>query len=98
MRNKVKIADANVEFEVELIEVLSNFASMWNGYFDGINIAKQPFKSSLANEKPTHSAPYQAGPKTRESERVESKKMVLKGVTQPAQTEWKALIVLAVKK
>lgn len=42
--DKVKIGDAYVQFKDKIIEILSDFASIWNGHLGRVNIAKHRVK------------------------------------------------------
>lgn len=75
--------------------MLSDFGFTQEGHRGRINSAKHRIELSSADEKPIHSAPYQAGPKVRDFEKNEFDKMLSDAVIEPAQRERAEPIVLA---
>lgn len=60
---KVKIIDSNVEFKDEFIKILIDFTLMREGHLGRANIVNYWIGLSPPDEKQSHSAPYQTGPK-----------------------------------
>lgn len=80
------------------LSMLSKLQHMRGGHFNRVREAKHRIKSTSANERPTHSAPYCAGPSAPEFEKHEIGKMLAMDVIEPDQTECAAPIVFAPKK
>lgn len=78
--------------------MLSEFQKMLDGHPGRINITKHRIKFLPESFQPVYLAPYSAGPKKRELEKVKIDKMIAEKVIESAQIEWAALNVLASKK
>lgn len=84
-RNEVKITDAYVVFQEELIEMVSDLVSTSEASMGIMNIEKNWIEISPADTKPIDSAPYQADPKAREFVKYEVDTMTSEGISQPTQ-------------
>lgn len=78
--------------------MLMHFKHVWDGHLGCITTATHPIEMIDPTTRPVDSAPYRAEPKTREFEKLETKKMLGDNVLEAAQTEWAAPIVFAPKK
>lgn len=83
----MKLVASHVEFEAKFIEILSDFQSMWDDHLSRVNVGKHRVKLSLAEAKPSHSAPHEADLKAQELEKHEKQKMISEEVVWPTQTE-----------
>lgn len=73
--------------------MLSQFQSIWHGHLSCIHVAKHRVELLHLD-----SAPYRAGPNTREFEKPETDKMLVENIIKPAQTEKAAPIVFVSRK
>lgn len=96
-RDKVDLSNNHGQYRQQLIDMLSEFESMWDGHLGRISTAKHRIELSDPNTAPVLSAPPHDGPKTREFERIEVDKMLAENVIEPAQTEWASPIVFTPK-
>jgi hypothetical protein len=70
----------------KITTMLSKYSSMWTGRLGEISIAKHRI-DLLPDAKTIYQAPYRAGTKGREVEKVEVERMVKEGVIEPANSE-----------
>lgn len=78
--------------------MLPDFQSMWDSHLGYITAAKNRIKLLDSHTKPVYSAPYQAGFRAREIEKVETDKMLEQQVIEPVQMERAVRTVFALKK
>ena len=71
--------DIPVDREEEVRDMLRKHEKMWNGELGAINVTDMRI-DLVASAKPFKSAPYLAGPKTRELEQTEVDKQLKAGV------------------
>lgn len=74
------------------------FETMWHDHPGLINAAKHRIELSPASTKPIYSAPYHAGPKTREFEKNDIQNYYLKELLSPLRRKYAAQGVFLPKK
>jgi hypothetical protein len=79
----------------QVVNMLSKHDYMWAGSLDEIYITQHRIELQK-NAKPIYQAPYRAGSKAREVERIEVDRM-LQGVIEPATYEWASPVVFITK-
>ncbi|CAN8076686.1 unnamed protein product [Agarophyton chilense] len=79
-----------------LQELLRDFTTMWYGSL-GDNATTEHRIDLLPDTRPISQHPYRAGPAARAEERAQVDKMLLAGVSEPAQSPWASPVVLAPK-
>lgn len=84
-------------YHPEIRTMQQKHESMWSGQLGEINVTKYSI-SLRPRTRPFKSAPYRAGPKSRELERAEVNKQLAAGVIEPAQSEWAAPVLFTPKK
>ena len=89
--------DIPVEKEKDVRDMLRKHEKIWNGELGAINVTDMRI-DLVPDAKPFKSAPYRAGPKTRELEQAEVDKQLKAGVIEPAMSEWAAPVLFAPKK
>jgi len=89
--------DVPVDKEEAVRSMLRKHESMWSGQLGEINVTEMRI-DLVPDAKPFKSAPYRAGPKTRELERAEIDKQLKAGIIEPAYSEWAAPVLFAPKK
>ena len=77
--------------------MLKKHESLWSGELGKINTVKHRIEL-IPGARAFKSAPYRAGPKTRELEEFEIDKQLKAGVIEPSNSEWAAPVLLAPKK
>lgn len=98
LQNKAKIANAYSRLKDKLIEILSNFALIWDGHLGQTNIGRHGIVLSQTDAKPVYSALFRAGPEAREFQKNEIDNLLSAEAIDPAQTEWDASTMLAQRK
>ena len=78
-------------------KMLKKHESLWSGELGKINTVKHRI-DLVPGARPFKSAPYRAGPKTRELEEFEIDKQLKAGVIEPSNSEWAAPVLFAPKK
>ncbi len=96
-RDAVLIDTKYEHYKEKLIEVLEPFQSMWDGRIGTVNITKHRIELEPGT-KPVNQQPYRAGPRQRELELIEIRKILEQDIIEPATSEWAAPIVFAPKK
>ena len=94
---QLNIDDHYSEHREELIKTLTPFQSMWDGHLGTIKSTQHRIDLQ-PNAKPVFQQPYRAGPRQRELEKTEVKRMLKEGVIEPCTSEWGSPIVFAPKK
>jgi len=97
-KKTVTIAPRYEHMRSRITDMMEEFTSMWDGNLGTISAVKHRIDLDPPDSQPVHSAPYRAGPATRQLEKNEIDKMLGMGVIEPAQTEWASPIVFAPKK
>ena len=77
--------------------MLEDYTHMWDGRLGNVEAAKHRI-NFVPGAKPVCQAPYRAGPKQRELEKMEIDMMKEAGVIEPSTFEWDAPIVFTPKK
>ena len=83
--------------EEEIRAMLKQHESLWSGKLGEISATKHHIRL-IEGARPFKSAPYRAGPKTRELEEEEVKRQLEAGVIEPSNSEWAAPVLFAPKK
>ena len=83
--------------EAEIRAMLKQHESLWSGKLGEISATKHHIRL-IEGARPFKSAPYRAGPKTRELEEEEVKRQLEAGVIEPSNSEWAAPVLFAPKK
>ena len=78
-------------------KLLSKYDHMWNGKLGKISVTEHRIKLK-DDAQPVHLQPYRAGPKAREFEQTEVRRMMEDGVIEHAQSEWASPVVIVAKK
>ena len=78
-------------------DMLRKHEHLWSGKLGKISAVKHHINLT-PGARPFKSAPYRAGPKTRELEEFEVKKQLAAGVIEPSNSEWAAPVLFAPKK
>ena len=77
--------------------MLPKHEHLWSGKLGKISAVKHHI-NLIPGARPFKSAPYRAGPKTRELEEFEVKKQLAAGVIEPSNSEWAAPVLFVPKK
>jgi hypothetical protein len=80
----------------QVVNILSKHDSMWAGSLGEIYITQHRMELQK-DAKHIYQAPYRAGSKAREVERIEVDRMLQEGVIEPATYEWASPVVLITK-
>lgn len=91
--------DINVPLDKEeaVRAMLCKHEKMWFGQLGEINVTEMRI-DLVPDARPFKSAPYRAGPKTRELERAQIDKQLKAGIIESAYSEWTAPVLFAPKK
>ena len=84
------------EHKGELIEILEQYQSMWDGNLREINLAKHRIEL-LPENRPIRQHSYQTRMSAKEFEAIEIQRRLLDGMIRPSKSEWASPIVLAPK-
>ena len=89
--------DVDKAHHKKIRKMLRKHESLWDGTMGEINITKHSI-NLVPGTRPFKSAPYRAGPKTRELEQFEIDKQLHAGVSEPSHSEWASPVLFAPKK
>ena len=78
-------------------EMLRDHEHLWDGTMGQINITQHAI-DLVPGARPFKSAPYRAGPKTRELEQFGIEKQLKAGVIEPSNSDWAVTVLFAPKK
>lgn len=95
-RSQLKLGKAMEPERARIIEMLSEFESMWDGHLGTIRQTKHRIELK-PDSKPVHQPPYRNGPDGRERERQEIQKMLDMDVIEEAECEWASPILFVPK-
>ena len=85
------------KYHLKIRNMLRKHESLWAGQLGNINITEHSI-DLVAGARPFKSAPYRAGPKSRELEQFEIDKRIKAGVIEPSTSEWAAPVLFGPKK
>ena len=85
------------KLQPEIRKMLRKHEHLWSGKLGKISVAQHHI-NLIPGARPFKSAPYRAGPKTRELEEFEVKKQLAAGVIEPSNSEWASPVLFAPKK
>ena len=91
---ELKMTDGKEE---QIRAMLRKHESLWSGKLGEISATKHHIRL-IEGARPFKSAPYRAGPKTRELEEEEVRRQLEAGVIEPSNSEWAAPVLFAPKK
>lgn len=97
LKQEFNLSDNCCQYQQEFVQMFETFSNMWNGYLRRISVTKHRTKL-MPGGTPVHPAPYQAGPKVCELQRVEFHRMREQKLIEQATTEWTAPIVFVPSK
>lgn len=92
-REKLKIADAYVEYKEECLRKMADLGSIWDGRPGRIAVAEHRIKFYPAESKPIHSWTNRAGSKAHKFETNKIGALLSGGGIKPSQNKWAAPIV-----
>ena len=89
--------DVDEKHHPAIRRMLKKHESMWSGKLGHINVTTHRI-DLIPGTRPFKSAPYRAGPKTRELEQSEINKQLAAGVIEPAYSAWESPVLFVPKK
>lgn len=95
-KEHLKLDHLSETLKDQVVNMLSKHDSMWAGSLGEISITQHRIELQK-DAKPIYQAPYRAGSKAREVERIEVDRMLQEGVIEPATSEWASPVVLITK-
>lgn len=87
-----------IEYWAKCLAFQSNLQDMWDWHLGHIDSAEHQTELISRYKRPIHSAPFQAGLRTRELRKHEIDIMLVMPDIRRAQTEWTSLVLFAHKK
>lgn len=95
---QVKFNKKHVEWGLQLSEMMSEYASMWDGHLKKKSVANHYINLNPPNAPPNNAAPYRAGPQQRQLEKEELEQILKVCKAGPNTTEWASPLVFVPKK
>lgn len=97
-KDKFQLSDKYTIYRKQLLDMLTEFQSTWDGHLSQMNTAKHRINLTPRNTQPIHSASNPTVSKAAEFGKAEIHKMLSQKVIQPVRTEWAAPTILAPEK
>lgn len=90
------LSHLDAERKDEVLRTLQPFERLWSGKVGAIS--KTVHRIDTGSARPIHKMPHRDGPKAREEQKTEMRRMLAEGVIEPSEAEWSIPVVLVPNK